>query len=246
MSPRTKKSADLDLQWVAPPKQARSQARFERMLDAAEQVIAERGFDRASVAEIMAKAGSSVGVFYQRFKTKDDLLRCLMARFTEESMATCDVVLAEEAWKGKSISAIIGRLVPFLITVYRERRGLIRALLRRASVDKPFRIDAHAAEQYVEDRLERLLMDRASEIHHPNPQMAVRLAYQMLRSTLNMLVLYELERRAGFDLDDRRLGKELSRAFLQLLDVEPTQRPRAEQNGKKKAVRKKRKSASAP
>lgn len=222
--PRAKSTErEIELKWVAPPKQARSQERLERLLNAAETVIAERGFEQASVADIMARAGSSVGIFYQRFKTKDDLLRCLLARFTEESIATTDVVLAEEAWRGKSIAAIIRRVVPFLVVVYRARRGLLRAILLQASVDPLFTQEAHLAEEHVADKLEKLLLDRAREIRHPNPRAAASLAYQMLRSTLNTLILFELKTRAGLSLDDPELEGELARAFLLLLGIrEPT------------------------
>lgn len=210
---------DVELQWVSPPKQARSQARLERMLDAAELVIAERGFEQAPVAEIMAKAGSSVGLFYQRFKSKDDLLRCLMARFTEETIATCNVVLSEDVWRGDTIAAIIERLVPFLFDVYRARRGLLRAFLRRASVDADFSQEAHRAEEYVAERLQRLLLDRTDQIAHPDPASATQLAYQMLRSTLNTMILFDLKEQAGFSIDDPGIADDLAQAFLRVLSV---------------------------
>jgi AcrR family transcriptional regulator len=214
---KSRKKKEATLHWVTTPKQARSQERLERLLDSAEEVIAEKGFEHASVAEIMGRAGSSVGLFYQRFKSKDDLLRCLLERFSDASIATADLVFDPANWKGKSIRAIVEQIIPFLVNVYRQRKGLIRAILLRASVDPEFNQSAHAAELHIADLLEKLCLDRVDQISHPDPRTAVRLAYQMLRCTLNSLALFELKQRAGFSLDHPVLEKELTRAILRLI-----------------------------
>ena len=66
-----------ELRWIRPPQQARSQETLERLLDAAETLVAEKGFDDTPVAEVARRAGSSVGAFYTRFPDKDALLHAL-------------------------------------------------------------------------------------------------------------------------------------------------------------------------
>lgn len=46
----------------------------ERILDAAEALIAERGFDAASIREIAARSGDTIGTLSYHFKSKDLLL----------------------------------------------------------------------------------------------------------------------------------------------------------------------------
>lgn len=48
-----------------------------RIIDAAVQVFAERGFYHARVSEVAAAAGVAGGTIYNYFKSKDDLLICL-------------------------------------------------------------------------------------------------------------------------------------------------------------------------
>ena len=76
---------------VRPPKQARSQQTLERLLVAAETLLAERPWEQIGVAELCAAADASVGAFYARFTDKDALLDLLadayrtdMARFAEQ------------------------------------------------------------------------------------------------------------------------------------------------------------------
>jgi DNA-binding transcriptional regulator YbjK len=63
-----------DLRWVRPARQERSQRTLERLLDAAEAVIGEKGFADASVGNICTRAGVSVGTFYRRFRDKHALI----------------------------------------------------------------------------------------------------------------------------------------------------------------------------
>jgi AcrR family transcriptional regulator len=56
----------------------------ERLLDAAEAVILERGVDAVSIATIVESAGVSRGVFYNYFPTATDLLSELNRRVAEQ------------------------------------------------------------------------------------------------------------------------------------------------------------------
>ena len=68
-------------QFFRPPQQTRSQETLDRILDAAEQVLVEKAFGEATLAEIMERAGVTVGAFYRRYPDKNALLRHLDERF---------------------------------------------------------------------------------------------------------------------------------------------------------------------
>ena len=73
----------LPLEWVTPPQQVRTHATLGKLLDAAESLLDEKSWSEISVAEIAAKADSSVGAFYRRFSDKDALLHSIHERFVE-------------------------------------------------------------------------------------------------------------------------------------------------------------------
>src|SRR4030095_13323410 len=91
------------LRWVRPPQQRRSQQTLDRILDAAEALVAEKGFDDTPVAEIARRAGASVGAFYSRFPAKDALLGALNDRFVAQAVATADAALDPARWQETSI-----------------------------------------------------------------------------------------------------------------------------------------------
>src|SRR5438874_10882073 len=53
------------------------------ILDAAEQVFAERGFHAARIQDIAERARTAVGTVYNHFETKEDVLRALLEERTE-------------------------------------------------------------------------------------------------------------------------------------------------------------------
>ena len=68
----------------APRISARRQATRERVLQAAGEVFAERGFHGASVEDICERAGLTRGAFYSNFSSKDDLVLELTRRHAED------------------------------------------------------------------------------------------------------------------------------------------------------------------
>lgn len=211
------------IQWVRPPLQSRSQETLDRLLDAAEAVLAEKGFDQATVAEIAARAQSSVGAFYSRFHDKESLLRLLHDRFCEEAMATADTALEPQRWAGASVAEILAGLVPFLVQTYDERRGLMRAFIVRSGHDVNFLETGARLGLHIAERLERLLLARRDEIAHPDPSLAIRFGLRLAMHYLDQSAIF-----AGVpqfvQLDVEQLSAELCRAYLSYLGIEPTAR----------------------
>lgn len=172
------------LQWVRTPHQDRSRRTLERLLDAAEALLQERGFDNVSVAEIAQAAHSSVGAFYARFRDKNGLLNHLHERFCEEAMATTDVALDPERWAGASAQTILSEVIGLFAEVHRSRSGMFRAFLLVGCQDPQFNArDARLADHFLRS-LRALLMARREEIHHPDPHSAIAFGMELVTGVL--------------------------------------------------------------
>jgi AcrR family transcriptional regulator len=64
----------------------------ERLLDAAETVVADKGFESASIEEFASAAGVSRGTFYNYFPATSDLLHALNTRVAEDLDRTLDLI----------------------------------------------------------------------------------------------------------------------------------------------------------
>jgi AcrR family transcriptional regulator len=208
------------VEWVRPTHQTRSQETLERILEAAEEVVSEKGFDSATVSEIVRRARSSVGAMYARFNDKDSLLVCLHERFCEQALATAEVALDPARWESASIAEIFSTALPFLVHTYHLKRGLIRAFIVRGSTDQPFAERAGRLSRTISERLVSLLEARRDEIKHPDPALAVDFGLRMTFDTLDQATLYSDIQRSMIKYSPEQLAEELTRAFLSYLGVE--------------------------
>ena len=212
--------SDADLRWIHPPQQVRSQATLTRILLAAEELVAEKGFEDSSVSEIVRRAGSSVGAFYSRFEDKHALLHALSTRFVEQAMATADAALDPVRWEGASIPQILRAVIRFLVTIYRQQRGIIRAFVIRNHADAEFRARQDRLTHYVDERVCELLLARKNEIVHANPELAVHFGLILVFSALQDVMLFGELRSRGLAFSDEEFATELTRAYIAYLGIE--------------------------
>lgn len=72
--------------------------RKNEILDAAEELFAQKGFDNTSTNDILEKAGIARGTLYYHFKSKEDIMDALIERINVRVLSA-----AEEAASDKSI-----------------------------------------------------------------------------------------------------------------------------------------------
>ena len=209
------------LEWIRAPQQARTRKTLTGLLDAAEELVAQKGFDEAGIAEIARRADSSVGGFYRRFHDKQGLLHALHERFCEEARATADAALDPGRWGGASTAEILPEFVDFLVRIFRQREGLIRAFLTRGVSNQQVRERTQRLFDHIADRLGALLVERRGEISHPDPTTAAAFGLHVVLGALDHSTLGT----TTFPLSHDRLAPELSRTFLAYLGTRPASKP---------------------
>lgn len=216
-----------DLRWITPPQQARSQETLDRILAAAEALIAEKGFEDTPISEIVRQAGSSVGAFYSRFDDKHALLHAISGRFVEQAMATADAALDPERWRESPIHEVMHSVVRFLVSIYREQGGLLRAFVNRNHTDSDFRARQERLTLYVHRGVCELLLARTDEIRHADPERAVRFVLDLIFGSIEYVILFGELRSGERAISDDQFSAELASACLAYLGAhDPTTRPK--------------------
>lgn len=116
---------------IPEPRQQRSRETLERFIDAGWDILQTTPWENISIADIAARAGRSVGAFYQRFGSKEDFLSVLMTRWLERGYADTDRAMRERA-----DGDLIDRFLSDAADRISRNRFLWRAALGRA-VDDP-------------------------------------------------------------------------------------------------------------
>lgn len=188
-------TAQQPLQPRKKPRQARSKATVEAILEGAAQVLVDVGYAKTTTTKVAARAGVSVGSLYQYFPSKDALVGALIERKFARVMVT--IQAAEEASRGagleQRVRAIIGAVLetkaerPELGAVLAEQIpntgginykaamtgaavGLVESMLRehREDIDvEDLRLAAYISVQAVEGVIGAAALDRSVEMNDP-------------------------------------------------------------------------------
>jgi AcrR family transcriptional regulator len=152
------------------PRQTRSRRTLERIVAAGLAILEEEGPDAVTVQAVVARARSSVGSFYARFRGKEDLLSYLAEHARDSALAEWRISADQAPPSTALVGDAIRAAVQSLIDVRERWDAAVKstsALADRASDYDAFR------RGIVEELASRLLARRA-QITHPNPDVAVR------------------------------------------------------------------------
>ena len=207
---------------VRPPKQRRSRESYERVLDAAHALLDENGFEGLTVQEVAARSGVSVGAIYERFGNKETLLQAVHARLMESLAAVGDAA-GDPAASADGAAAAITAVVAGMARVMNDNRKALRAFMHLGAIDEVISARGSKASIELGKTFKRALMPFASEFRHPDPDVALDVAFRIAYSTLARQVMYgpvfESDRRISW----KRLVDELGVACAAyLLNPPPT------------------------
>lgn len=112
------------------PRQERSRATVERIVDAGRTVLLERGIDGLTTNHVAAAAGISPGSLYQYFPDKEAVLDEVVTRYADEleervTRAFVDTVAVREP------AEAVRRVVLALVDALGEHPALLRAVAER-------------------------------------------------------------------------------------------------------------------
>ena len=200
---------------LASPTQARRKKALERFLNVAAELLANNTFEETGISQIAQLAESSVGTFYRLLGDKDILLYAVHERFVKESQSAIDESIEALLRDDLSASERIDRFIRTLITLFAQREGLLRALIRRSSSDLQFRQRFHQLNAAIGQAFCRIVLAQPQAIRHPHPDQAADLAAHMMLASMNY---YTLTGSLGMTPAES-IPQELSRLVLNYLEV---------------------------
>ena len=104
-----------------------------RLLEAAREVMAARGFAAARIEDIVAAAGVSHGTFYTYFDNKAAILEALIDTAAAQLQAVVD-----EPWDGADGQAAIEAVIGRFVRVFAEHADVVRVWLEASAHDPHF------------------------------------------------------------------------------------------------------------
>jgi len=112
---------------VRPLRARLKEAASEAILNAAEEVIAERGVERASMGEIATRAGVAVGTVYNYFPDRDGLVRALFR--SRRARIVPGIAAAAAARRDQPFEPRLRGLLADLFALFEQHRRFLRVVM---------------------------------------------------------------------------------------------------------------------
>ncbi len=193
------------------PRQARSKATVDTILDATTRVLVKQGFDGLSTNAVAAVAGVSIGSLYQYFPNKEALVLALIDRHVEQMNAA---ILAELT-RVKNLPVAEAARCVIELTI---RAHAIDPDLHRVLTEQVPRIGKLARLREVDEICQRmvagLLAARRDEIAIRDPDLAAFILVSTIESVVHRAALLYPQR-----LRDPRLVDETTLLVTRYLGV---------------------------
>jgi AcrR family transcriptional regulator len=180
---------------------------LDQVLDAAEELLANRTLDELHLTDVEAGAGVSGAAFYARFPNKEALVSEMVARYQRERLTVFNDELSAPAWDAMGLDERVNRLAEYFVTTYRRHLGMFRTLFfSLRSKGQGFSETLARDIGVLTDRCHALLGDGLERDGLPRDERAVHLAFYTLATMSRDGVLLGFD---GFGMEGGMTDEEL-------------------------------------
>lgn len=204
------------------PRQKRSRESLERILEAAEEQIRNGGLEALTISGVVNSVGLSVGAFYARFPDKTALLHAVQKRFHDRLEPVIRTQLIEETAGAADLAGAVHQAIDVLIRNVVSERELSRAFMSLSVFDPILRAKGESVNRERRDVFSEVLMAHRDEIAHPDPALAIDVAYGMYAAVVRGHLVFGPEHELYYGITYETLYEELKRALTLYLKGEAT------------------------
>jgi AcrR family transcriptional regulator len=215
-------------------RQKRSQITYDALIDTCFELLQEKEFDEISIADLSQLAGYSVGAFYARFHSKDELFDAMVQQHVQNRRE-----VRQRQFGTNDDDSLLHELLDETVHYYWGRRRFWRAALIRSIREPEFWAPMRKLSHEFADALLARFATRAgrslTSAQEANVRFAVQLTFGLINNTI-------LNRPGPFFLEQDLFVENLVRAFKLVSGYDELLAPRAARSAKRsQAARPKRK-----
>lgn len=214
---------------LRPPQQERSRESLDRVLQAGQELLEERGWDGFTVQEVSKRAKVSVGSIYARAPNKDALILAVYDYAVAELREERAVLDDSDRWEGLDLAGVVHGGMREMVGTMLRHEPLLRVVMTRAATDPVIRERGAAQIFAVAKQFQELVRARRDEITQPDPDLAIEIAFRMAYSTIVRRITFGSNFGAYVEVDDETLVEEMARVMCSYLtspDAPPKRRRR--------------------
>jgi AcrR family transcriptional regulator len=157
-----------------PPQQGRSRASLERMMDAAEALLVERGCDDFALTDVSRVGRISIGSIYNRFTSKNELVQVVHARSMDRLEAEQTLILMRARSRSSTPAMLVRAIIDELGQFLARHSHIMRPMMLCAAFDSVVQNRGRLTHDRMIDAITIELLTQRAAIRQPDPERAVR------------------------------------------------------------------------
>jgi AcrR family transcriptional regulator len=166
------------------PKQLRSRESFDRVIEAATDLLAKHGIDGLTLAEVSRRSKVSIGSIYCRVESKNDLLRVVQARVLVRMEHEFSAMVNRIRRRRLPLRELVPTLVRELAQFLRRHVAHLNAFIALGARDAVVRTVGRKAHAQTALDFRLLLLERHSEFVHPDHEHAASTCFTVVYGAL--------------------------------------------------------------
>jgi AcrR family transcriptional regulator len=202
---------------IRPPRQRRSREALERVLRAGSELLQDVGYEGFTVQEVSRRSGVSIGSIYGRTPSKEALILAIHDREMERIGRENERIRAASERAGLSARELIETLVREAAAIMLGNAAVLRVFMHRAVIDEEIWRRGSERSHELARAFERALLDHREVVTHPDPELAIDVAYRLVYSSLARRVTHGSQFESSRAISDDDFVRELARAVADYL-----------------------------
>lgn len=206
--------ADLE---VRPPKQERSRAAWNRVLDAGVAILEDSGYDAFTIAAVCGRAGVAPPAIYARTTTKDALFLAVYEHGIARLRAEQAVFADADRWRGLAPAALIRSAVAEMVGISLRHQEFLRAVVLISAAHAEVARRGSRYSQELGEGFAQVVLSDPAAIAHEDPNAAVRSCFATVFAASVIRVAYGPAFSTPSPVDDRTFVADLGETAVRYL-----------------------------
>lgn len=174
----------MDTLYARTPKQRRSRESYERMVEAAIEILREKGLEGLTLSEVSRRSRVSIGSIYCRVQSKEHLLREVQARVLGEMEHEFAMLVNRVRRRMLPLRELVPVLVRELALFLRRHATLLNAFMQQAQRDEHMAAEGQRSYSQAMLDFKLLLLEHQTDFGHPDPERATSACFIIVYGAL--------------------------------------------------------------
>lgn len=207
---------------IVPPRQARTRASWDRVLDEGVSLLESGGYGALTIGALCARAGVTPPTIYARAGNKEQLLLAVYERAMQRITGDDALDPGDERWAAMTAAEVVREAVCQVAHIWLVHAALLRAIVHRSAVDDEVRRRGSLRSRELAARFRAVLLTRRDALPadaDADVEAAADICFRIVYAALVQRVVFGGDFESEQPLDDQAFVASLGEVAVRYLRI---------------------------